>query len=112
MNRWLDAFIPKPNESIPGGARLGVQQIKVPTLIIRGGEKDYDHPKRTSMEIHSPHQGIPADRAALAGGRLGASGEATRQGPAASSTSGPRGPPPCWSSSTNPERSDVDQVGQ
>jgi hypothetical protein len=25
----------------------------VPTLIIRGGEKDYDHPKRTSMEIHS-----------------------------------------------------------
>ncbi|MET7402066.1 hypothetical protein ABZS66_52145, partial [Dactylosporangium sp. NPDC005572] len=28
-------------------------QIAVPTLIIRGGEKDYDHPKRTSLEVHA-----------------------------------------------------------
>jgi pimeloyl-ACP methyl ester carboxylesterase len=53
MNRWLDAFVPKPNESIPGVPDWEFEQIKVPTLIIRGGEKDYDHPKRTSMEIHS-----------------------------------------------------------
>lgn len=26
--------------------------INVPTLIIRGGEHDWDHPKRTSLEIH------------------------------------------------------------
>ena len=25
--------------------------IKVPTLIIRGGENDLDHPKRTSLEV-------------------------------------------------------------
>ena len=25
--------------------------IKVPTLIIRGGENDWDHPKRTSLEV-------------------------------------------------------------
>ncbi|MGE0878683.1 MAG: alpha/beta fold hydrolase [Acidimicrobiia bacterium] len=53
MNRWLDAFIPKPNEPIPGVADWEFDQIKVPTLIIRGGEKDYDHPKRTSFEIHA-----------------------------------------------------------
>jgi len=53
MNRWLDAFIPKPNEPIPGVSDWEFEQIKVPTLIIRGGEKDYDHPKRTSMEVHS-----------------------------------------------------------
>jgi pimeloyl-ACP methyl ester carboxylesterase len=53
MNRWLDAFIPKPNEVIPGVSDWEFEQIKVPTLIIRGGEKDYDHPPRTSMEVHS-----------------------------------------------------------
>ena len=26
--------------------------IKVPTLIIRGGENDWDHPKRTSLEVN------------------------------------------------------------
>ena len=53
MNRWLDAFIPKPNEAIPGVADWEFEQVKVPTLIVRGGEKDFDHPKRTSMEVHS-----------------------------------------------------------
>jgi pimeloyl-ACP methyl ester carboxylesterase len=53
MNRWMDAFVPKPNEPIPGVSDWEFEQIKVPTLIIRGGEKDYDHPPRTSMEVHS-----------------------------------------------------------
>jgi pimeloyl-ACP methyl ester carboxylesterase len=53
MTRWLDAFIPKPNEAIPGVADWEFEQITVPTLIVRGGEKDYDHPKRTSFEVHA-----------------------------------------------------------
>jgi 2-hydroxy-6-oxonona-2,4-dienedioate hydrolase len=53
MERWLDAFIPKPNEAIPGVPDWEFSQITVPTLIVRGGEKDYDHPKRTSMEVHA-----------------------------------------------------------
>ncbi len=57
MTRWLDAFVPKPNEPIPGVSDWEFEGIKVPTLIIRGGEKDYDHPKRTSMEIHCLIQG-------------------------------------------------------
>lgn len=57
MNRWLDAFTPKPNEAIPGVPDYQFADIKVPTLIVRGGEKDYDHPKRTSFEINALIQG-------------------------------------------------------
>ena len=53
MLRWLDAFTPKPNEAIPGVPDYQFDGIKVPSLIVRGGEKDYDHPKRTSFEIHA-----------------------------------------------------------
>jgi 2-hydroxy-6-oxonona-2,4-dienedioate hydrolase len=53
MNRWLDAFVPKPNEAIPGVPDWEFEKVTVPTLIIRGGAKDYDHPPRTSMEVHS-----------------------------------------------------------
>jgi pimeloyl-ACP methyl ester carboxylesterase len=53
MTRWLDAFVPKPNEAIPGVSDWEFEGIKVPTLVVRGGEKDYDHPKRTSFEIHA-----------------------------------------------------------
>ncbi|TDO46400.1 pimeloyl-ACP methyl ester carboxylesterase [Kribbella sp. VKM Ac-2527] len=52
MNRWLDAFVPKPNEPIPGVSDWEFEGIRVPTLIIRGGVGDFDHPKRTSMEVH------------------------------------------------------------
>ncbi|MCL2583507.1 MAG: alpha/beta hydrolase [Streptosporangiales bacterium] len=53
MNRWFDAFVPKPNEPIPGVADYEFEQITVPTLIIRGGAGDLDHPRRTSLEVHS-----------------------------------------------------------
>jgi 2-hydroxy-6-oxonona-2,4-dienedioate hydrolase len=53
MNRWLDAFVPKPNEPIPGVPDYEFEQITVPTLIVRGGDGDFDHPKRTSLEVHS-----------------------------------------------------------
>jgi 2-hydroxy-6-oxonona-2,4-dienedioate hydrolase len=53
MNRWLDAYIPKANEAIPGVPDYVFDELNVPTLIVRGGEQDYDHPKRTSFEIHA-----------------------------------------------------------
>jgi 2-hydroxy-6-oxonona-2,4-dienedioate hydrolase len=52
MLRWLNAFVPKPGQTIPGVEDEMFHNIKVPTLIIRGGENDLDHPKRTSMEVH------------------------------------------------------------
>ena len=52
MLRWLNAFVPKPGQTIPGVEDEEFDNIKVPTLIIRSGENDWDHPKRTSYEVH------------------------------------------------------------
>jgi pimeloyl-ACP methyl ester carboxylesterase len=51
MLRWLNAFVSKPGQTIPGVDDEMFDRIQVPTLIIRGGENDWDHPKRTSLEI-------------------------------------------------------------
>jgi pimeloyl-ACP methyl ester carboxylesterase len=49
--RWLNAFVSKPGQTIPGVDDEMFDNIQVPTLIIRGGENDMDHPKRTSLEV-------------------------------------------------------------
>ena len=51
MLRWLNAFVSKPGQTIPGVEDEMFDNIKVPTLIIRGGANDWDHPKRTSLEV-------------------------------------------------------------
>jgi 2-hydroxy-6-oxonona-2,4-dienedioate hydrolase len=51
MLRWLNAFVSKPGQTIPGVEDEMFDEIKVPTLIIRGGANDLDHPKRTSLEV-------------------------------------------------------------
>ena len=51
MLRWLNAYVPKPGQTIPGVPDDMFDEIRVPTLIIRGGENDWDHPKRTSLEV-------------------------------------------------------------
>jgi 2-hydroxy-6-oxonona-2,4-dienedioate hydrolase len=51
MMRWLNAFVSKPGQTIPGVDDEMFGNIEVPTLIIRGGEDDWDHPKRTSLEV-------------------------------------------------------------
>ncbi|WP_051684438.1 alpha/beta fold hydrolase [Blastococcus sp. URHD0036] len=57
MTRWLDAFIPKPNEAIPGVADYQFGEITVPTLVIRPGVNDIDHPPTTSFRVHSMIKG-------------------------------------------------------
>lgn len=49
--RWLNAYVPKPGQTIPGVDDEMFERIRVPTLIIRGGAKDLDHPERTSLEV-------------------------------------------------------------
>jgi len=51
MLRWLNAFVPKPGQAIPGVDDGQFDAIRAPTLIIRGGENDWDHPKRTALEV-------------------------------------------------------------
>ncbi|MTD15175.1 alpha/beta hydrolase [Nakamurella sp. YIM 132087] len=53
MWRWFEAYVPKANEAIPGVPDHLMRSITVPTLIVRGGENDIDHPKRTSFEVHA-----------------------------------------------------------
>ncbi len=52
MRRWLNAYVPKPGPTIPGVVDEMFENITVPTLISRGGENDWDPPKRTSLEVH------------------------------------------------------------
>ncbi|MFF3567360.1 alpha/beta fold hydrolase [Nocardia jiangxiensis] len=49
--RWLNAYVPKPGQTIAGVDDEMFERITVPTLIIRGGVGDLDHPKRTSLEV-------------------------------------------------------------
>ncbi|BBZ26286.1 alpha/beta hydrolase [Mycolicibacterium madagascariense] len=51
MMRWLKAFVVKPGQTIPGVDDGMFDRIAVPTLIIRGGSGDLNHPKRTSLEV-------------------------------------------------------------
>jgi 2-hydroxy-6-oxonona-2,4-dienedioate hydrolase len=52
MMRWMNAYIPKPGQTIPGVEDDEFENITVPTMIIRSGEDDWDHPKRTTLEVH------------------------------------------------------------
>ena len=81
MLRWLNAFVPKPGQTIPGVEDEMFDNIKVPTLIIRGGENDWDHPKRTSLEVSCLIKGSklidppwPEDAWERAGEKFAASG--------------------------------------
>jgi pimeloyl-ACP methyl ester carboxylesterase len=51
MLRWLNAYVPTPGQTIPGVDDQLFARVRVPTLIIRGGEHDLSHPKRTSLEV-------------------------------------------------------------
>jgi 2-hydroxy-6-oxonona-2,4-dienedioate hydrolase len=84
MRRWLNAFVPKPGQTIPGVEDEMFDNITVPTLIIRGGENDWDHPKRTSLEVSCLIKGSklidppwPEDAWERAGERFAASGGKT-----------------------------------
>ncbi|NKQ51584.1 alpha/beta hydrolase [Amycolatopsis sp. K13G38] len=53
MLRWLNAFVPKPGQTFPGVDDWLIEQISAPTLVIRSGEGDLDHPRRTSYDVHT-----------------------------------------------------------
>lgn len=51
MLRWLNAYVLKPGQTVPGVDDWLFDRIEIPTLIIRNGESDLDHPKRMSLEV-------------------------------------------------------------
>ena len=46
---WLNGFIPKPGQAIPGVDDGEFERIQVPTLIIRGGSNGFPPPQGTSL---------------------------------------------------------------
>jgi pimeloyl-ACP methyl ester carboxylesterase len=51
MERWMAAYYPKPGEAVPGLSGEQAGSIDVPTLVFRGGESDWWHPRRTTEEV-------------------------------------------------------------
>jgi pimeloyl-ACP methyl ester carboxylesterase len=51
MERWMAAYYPKPGEAVPGLTDEGAAAITVPTLVFRGGESDWWHPRATSEAV-------------------------------------------------------------
>lgn len=52
MLRWLDAYVPRAGQAIPGVDDHLFDRVTLPTMVIRNGATDVDHPKRTSLEVH------------------------------------------------------------
>jgi len=53
LTTWLEAYIPAPENPLPGVHRDAIAAIKAPTLIFRNGDGDIYHPVETSLAVHS-----------------------------------------------------------
>ncbi len=47
----MAAYYPNPGEAVPGLPEHLAQSIQVPTLVFRGGESDWWHPRATSEAV-------------------------------------------------------------
>lgn len=53
LQRWLIAWVPKAHQTIPGVEDSLIRTITAPTLVVRSGKGDMDHPLRTSFDLHT-----------------------------------------------------------
>jgi pimeloyl-ACP methyl ester carboxylesterase len=51
MKRWLWAYNLDPGKAIPGVASSDISSLALPTMIVRGGTKDLQHPDEVSREV-------------------------------------------------------------
>lgn len=51
MERWMEAYYPRPGEAVPSLTEDQARAITVPTLVFRSGESDWWHPRRTSEAL-------------------------------------------------------------
>jgi 2-hydroxy-6-oxonona-2,4-dienedioate hydrolase len=51
MLTWLNAFVPRPGQTVPGIEDEEFGRLTLPTLIIRGSENDLEHTERMSLEM-------------------------------------------------------------
>lgn len=58
MERWMAAYCPNDAELVPGLADSDAKQLNgLPTLVFRGGESDYNHPRETSEKVAAGIEG-------------------------------------------------------
>jgi 2-hydroxy-6-oxonona-2,4-dienedioate hydrolase len=53
FRRWTTGYVPRADQTIPGLDDAQVASIRVPTLIVRGGADDIDHPPNVADRLHT-----------------------------------------------------------
>jgi pimeloyl-ACP methyl ester carboxylesterase len=53
MLTWIEAWVPKAGQTIPGVDDRLIRGITAPTLVVRSGRGDLDHPTRVSFGVHT-----------------------------------------------------------
>jgi pimeloyl-ACP methyl ester carboxylesterase len=53
MTHWAYAFVPRAAHTVPGVRDLDVATITVPTVIVRPGERDINHPLQVARDVHT-----------------------------------------------------------
>lgn len=52
LNTWLEAYVPRPENVLPGVPASDVARVTVPTIIFRNGDGDPYHPAEVSSAVH------------------------------------------------------------
>ena len=53
MKVWGASYIPAPDCVVPGIAPSDLAKLKMPVMVLRGGQADIHHPRETSEIVHS-----------------------------------------------------------
>lgn len=57
LTRWLDAYVPKPSQPVPGVEEDDIRGVTVPTLIFRNGDGDIYHAAEVTEKLHELIEG-------------------------------------------------------
>jgi 2-hydroxy-6-oxonona-2,4-dienedioate hydrolase len=52
LNMWLEAYVPRPENPLPGVPASDVAKVTVPMIIFRNGDGDPYHPAEVSYAVH------------------------------------------------------------
>jgi pimeloyl-ACP methyl ester carboxylesterase len=53
MQRWGGSFFPTPGSPVPGMTPESFRGIRVPTMVLRSGQSDLHHTRKTSEDVHA-----------------------------------------------------------
>jgi 2-hydroxy-6-oxonona-2,4-dienedioate hydrolase len=52
LNTWLEAYVPRPENPLPGVPASDIATLTLPTMIFRNGDGDPYHPAEVSYAVH------------------------------------------------------------